>query len=133
MCQGESRPLNAILEMFREVPASAFQVVSLDLAGRFDPAWKVEIEPWAPRRVRNGERTLQPKKPKYCLVMVDKLTRYPVFAAVINTLAQTTMKALHHHLYTTFGVPEAVIVDQASCFTSREMAAQFSQVECRWI
>ena len=88
----------------------------------------MEIEPWAPRRVRDGERTLQPKKLKYCLVMVDKLTRYPVFAAVTNTLAKTTMENLHHHLYTTFGVPETVIADQVSCFTSREMVVHFSQV-----
>ena len=69
-----------------------------------------------------------PTKLKYCLVIVDKLTRYPVFAAVTDTSAQTTIEALHHHLYTTFGVPETVIADQVSCFTSREMVVHFSKV-----
>jgi hypothetical protein len=44
---------------------------------------------------------------------------------VADTTAKSTVEALQVHLYPTFGVPEIVIVDQAGCFTSREMQAHY--------
>ena len=104
----------------------------MEFAGPFDPACRVGQEPRT-RGERDSQGRSRSKTPKYCLVIVDKLSRYPVLVPVADTTAKTTITALQSHLYPVFGVSEMVIMDQDGSFTSREMQAHYEEVGLRWI
>jgi hypothetical protein len=127
VCQGKSKPKNPIPVLIREMPEAAFEVVSIDFAGPFSVDCKVGVEPRPKRGERDSQRALQPRKLKYCLVIVDKLSCYPILVPVTDTSAKTTIQALKLHLYSVFGTPAVVITDQASCFTSEEMKRHFEE------
>jgi hypothetical protein len=59
--------------------------------------------------------------PKYCLVIVDHLSRYPILIPCKNTKAETVIQALKNRLYPEHGIPEVIILDQQSSFSGSVM------------
>ena len=60
---------------------------------------------------------------RYCLVIVDKTTRFPIIVPVPDTKATTSIKAMEERLYPIFGEPDTIICDQHSSFAGAEMKA----------
>jgi hypothetical protein len=124
ICQAKSKPLNPLPHKHREIPDMPFRTVSMDHAGPFDAKEGV-LRPY--EREHKEEGTRRSTKPRYCLVIVDKATRYPLLIPVPDTRAETTIKALQEKLYPLFGVPDIIICDEQSGLAGKEMQGHCQQ------
>lgn len=68
-----------------------------------------------------GPLPLTKSNSKYILTVIDHFTRYAEFIALPDQTAETTAQALVQRIFTKFGVPEELISDQGTNFTSELM------------
>jgi hypothetical protein len=68
---------------------------------------------------------------RYILVGVDYLTRWPVAMAVPDITAQTTADFLLRCVVTHYGVPNYILTDQGSNFTSEYVRRFLEDIGCR--
>ncbi|KAG2215770.1 hypothetical protein INT45_009411 [Circinella minor] len=71
--------------------------------------------------------------PRYLLVAIDYLTRWPIAAVVDNINEETTAEFLFTHLVQMFGVPRYLLTDRGSNFTSRYVFEFLKKLGCRHI
>ena len=101
-CQQRRAVRNPVPHRARPLPDESFQVVSLDFAGPFS---------------KNAPGMRYP----YCLCIVDQLTRFPIFVPIPNIKTSTVIRHLEEQLYSTFGMPMMIILDQAGSLDGKEM------------
>lgn len=94
-----------------QTPSSPFFMIGCDAVG---PTLE---------RTRRGNR--------YLLVAVDYLTRWPVAAAVPDINETTTEQFLFDHVVTNFGVPNYILTDRGSNFTSGYVQEFLRKLGCR--
>jgi len=125
-CQGKHRHLNPVPPRVRPLPEAPFSVISVDYAGPFgNPGQALKVS-----HSQEGERRegySRSRRLRYCLVVVDVLTRYPIFIPVTDVTAQTTVRALQEQVYPRFGYPDVIISDEGSAFKSGTMEAHCAQ------
>jgi transposase InsO family protein len=101
-CQKRRSVRNPVPHHVRDLPPKCFQNVFIDFAGPFG-------------------KNVGGSFPKYCLVIVDHLSRYPILIPCKNTKSETVIQALKSRLYPDYGVPEVIVLDQQSSFTGHVM------------
>jgi len=101
-CQQRRSVRNPVPHHVRPLPPKCFQNVFMDFAGPFG-------------------KNVGGSFPKYCLVIVDHLSRYPILIPCKNTKAETVIQALKNRLYPEHGIPEVIILDQQSSFSGSVM------------
>jgi hypothetical protein len=102
ICQQRRSVRNPVPHHVRPLPPKCFQNVFMDFAGPFG-------------------KNVGGSFPKYCLVIVDHLSRYPILIPCKNTKAETVIQGLKNRLYPEHGVPEVIILDQQSSFSGSVM------------
>ena len=109
-CQAKSKPHGHTQLHAREIPELPFRVLSVDHAGPYDikpgQLHPYERETAQEEKTNRGRRST---KPRYCLIIVDTLARFPMLIPVPDTRAQTTIRALEERLY-----PHLVCLTQLS-------------------
>jgi len=68
---------------------------------------------------------------KYILVAIDYLTRWPVAMAVKDITEETTATFLFDCVVQFYGVPQFILTDRGSNFTSRFVKSFLQQIHCR--
>jgi hypothetical protein len=68
---------------------------------------------------------------KNIIVCVDYLTRWPIARAVPNINEETTAKFLFEDVVQYYGVPNFILTDRGSNFTSRYVKSFLQQINCR--
>jgi transposase InsO family protein len=97
-------------------------VIAVDHAGPFGtPAQTLRAS--HSQEAERHEGYTKSRRFRYCLVVVDLLTRYPIFIPVTDVRASTTIKALEEGVYPKFGPPDILISDKGSAFKSVAMEA----------
>ena len=66
---------------------------------------------------------------KYILTVIDHSTRFPLAVPLKETSAKTVAEALQNHVFCMFGLPEELISDQGTNFTSEVMAALLDSLD----
>ena len=88
----------------RPLPTQCFQQISLDFAGPFGP-------------------NIKGSHYKYCLVIVDQLSRFPILVPCKANNAQVVINALQNRVYADYGLPESIILDRAGSLKGNQMRA----------
>lgn len=70
---------------------------------------------------------------RYILVAIDYLTRWPVAKAVPDITETTTADFLFEHVVVNYGVPNYILTDRGSNFTSGYVREFLKMMECRHI
>ena len=92
----------------RPLPQECFQTISLDFAGPFG-------------------KNVPGNHYKYCLCIVDNLSRFPILVPCKTTKAEVVIKALQERVYADFGMPETIILDRAGSLKGTAMAEHAKQ------
>jgi transposase InsO family protein len=92
----------------------------MDHAGPFDIRLPGVPKPWE-RKEKASQRSKKATKPRYCLIIVDKTTRFPLLIPVADVTTATTIEALEKEVYPKYGPPKTIILDAASSFTGSEL------------
>ncbi len=112
-CQGcqRAQPVTKYRTTLRIPLTELFDVFSLDFAGPFPVSSR-------------GSR--------FILIGVEHLTEWPLAQATSNATAEVVIQFIREEIFQTFGPPERIMCNNATCFTANSLSSFINTQGTQW-
>uniref|UniRef100_A0A0N5C479 RNA-directed DNA polymerase n=1 Tax=Strongyloides papillosus TaxID=174720 RepID=A0A0N5C479_STREA len=92
-----------------------------NITSHWEGTWDVPKGPWIRLNIDiRGRLQTTKRRNEYLLVIVDDFSKYSLAIPMRNIKSETIINTLIIHVFTIFGYPEALRLDNASYFSSKE-------------